>query len=212
MLSLPRTVAQRAQPASRSSLRPTKAQALRARTWSGAPSRAQAPSTATTSSRLLGLPRGSPPAGWGGDCDYGSQYSQGYDSPDPHAAEVPASFDSDAEEDSTASDQTERGIETTVHPLLLCPRAMLRHVDTHDLAQIAEALAAESRTLTLLAADHWKADRRSTEDLITLYPTALSKWKVIPGAMSKDGRVELERYMPDGSRAVICGPTNLYEW
>lgn len=205
-LSLPRTVAQLAQPASRPALRSTKSQPLRARTWSG--SRARLPK-----SPFLGLPRSSPPAGWGGDCDYGpadpgSQYSQGYDSPDPHAAEVPAFFDSDAEED---TDQT-KGIETIVHPLLLCPRAMLRHVDTHDLAQIAEALAAESRTLTLLAADHWKADRRSTEDLITLYPTALSKWKVIPGAMSADGRVELERHMPDGTRAVICGPTNLYEW
>ena len=69
-----------------------------------------------------------------------------------------------------------------VRPLLLCPKSMLRHVNTASLGAIADALQAEANTLRILSADGWQVDRRSTPDLITLWPSPESEWVVLEGA------------------------------
>ena len=73
----------------------------------------------------------------------------------------------------------------SIRPRLLCPKSMLRHVNTASLGAIADALQAEANTLRILSADGWQVDRRSTPDLITLWPSPESQWVVLEGAREK---------------------------
>jgi hypothetical protein len=97
---------------------------------------------------------------------------------DMGAADRPHYISSDTEDMVNSYDEEA----PCVRPLLLCPRSMLRHVNTASLGAIVDALAAEANALRVLCADGWQVDRRSTPDLITLWPSLDSEWQVLEGA------------------------------
>jgi hypothetical protein len=94
------------------------------------------------------------------------------------AADRPHYIDSDTE-DTVSPYDSDAG--PAIHPLLLCPKVLLKRVDTTSLNGIVEALREETHTLAVLAADHWTADRRSSPDIVTLWPSTASTWRVVEG-------------------------------
>ena len=117
---------------------------------------------------------------------------------DMSAADRPHYISSDAEDMVNSYDEEA----PHVRPLLLCPRSMLRHVNTASLGAIADALQAEAETLRILSADHWQVDRRSTPDLITLWPAPESTWTVVEGAFLH--ATASDTHVLTGRRGVTC--------